>query len=111
MALEKAGDWSEQAIDHCPASGHPIDHVIETILAAGLTRQDLVDLERLTGRLVLGRLPPGRRVLDRRDRADVVLYMRAWADLLEEAWAGAAIPALAADGLHRTVDEKDKAPV
>ena len=84
MALEKAGDWSEHVVDYCPTSRYPIDHVITTMLDAGLSRRDLSDLERLRSNAVRVRLPEGRRALDYRNRDDVVLYMQTWADLLEE---------------------------
>ena len=83
MALQKAGDWGQQAVDHCPVSGYPIDHIITTMIEAGLTHQDIHDLERLASRRVLATLPPGERVLNYRSRPDVVRYMRAWADQLE----------------------------
>ncbi len=82
LALEKAGDWSQHAVDYCPASGFPIDHVIAEMLALGLTTRDLEHLERLSDRRVLRAAGPGRE-LDFRAREDVVLYLRAWADLLE----------------------------
>ena len=84
MALEKAGDWSEHVVDYCATSRYPIDHIITTMLDAGLTRRDLSDLERLRSNIVRVRLPEGRRALDYRRRDDVVLYMRTWADLLHE---------------------------
>ncbi len=84
MALEKAGDWSEHVVDYCATSRYPIDHIITTMLDAGLTRRDLSDLERLRSNVVRVRLPEGRRALDYRRRDDVVLYMRTWADLLHE---------------------------
>ena len=84
MALEKAGDWGEQALEFCPDSGLPMDHVISSMLELGLTRRDLHHLELLSDPDVLGRLPLGRRHLDKRRREDVVTYMRQWATLLEE---------------------------
>ena len=83
MALEKASDWSEHVVDYCATSRYPIDHIITTMLDAGLTRRDLSDLERLRSNIVRVRLPEGRRALDYRRRDDVVLYMRTWAALLE----------------------------
>jgi len=85
LALEKAGDWSQHAYDYCPSSGYPIDHVISTMLDAGLTTDDLEHLERLSDPRVLRSLPRGRRALNFRHRDDVVVYLRAWADLLEAA--------------------------
>ncbi len=81
IALERAGDWSEQVVEFCPTSGLPIDHVIATMLELGLTREDLQHLERLTSPDVLARLAHGR-YLDYRKRDDVVLYLETWAAAL-----------------------------
>lgn len=86
MALQKAGDWGRQALEYCPDSGLPMDHVIGEMLNLGLTRRDLRHLELLSDPEVLGRLPAGERHLDKRSRDDVVAYMRLWADLLEDRW-------------------------
>ncbi|MEQ8981280.1 MAG: hypothetical protein RL846_25275 [Deltaproteobacteria bacterium] len=80
-ALEKAGDWSAQAIDHCPTSGLTIDHIIDARLGLGLGRSDIVELERLGSRRVRQRLDGE---VSHKRRSDVVRYMRAWAVLLEE---------------------------
>lgn len=85
-ALEKRGDWADQALEFCPSSGYPIDHVIEQLLALGLERSDLVHLERLSCPRVLSRLGPElRRRLSYRERDHVVAYFLAFADLLEAA--------------------------
>ncbi|MEM7356834.1 MAG: hypothetical protein AAF657_38825, partial [Acidobacteriota bacterium] len=86
MALQKAGDWGQQAMEYCPESGLPMDHVIGAMLDLGLTREDLRHLELLSDPAVLQRLPVGERHLDKRSRDDVVTYMRLWADGLEERW-------------------------
>lgn len=86
MALQKAGDWGRQAVDHCPTSGYPMDHVISQLMELGLSEVDIDRLERLADREVLRRLPPTTRHLDKRSRDHAVLYMRAWADLLEQEW-------------------------
>ncbi len=83
IALQKAGDWSEHAVDYCPTSGLPIDHVLTTMFDAGLTPEDLVHLERLSDPQVLATLPLGERYLDYRQRDDVVRYLRAWAALVD----------------------------
>ena len=83
IAVEKAGDWGEHAVDHCPASGYPIDHVLDRMLEVGLELSDVEHLERLSDPAVLRRFPVEERALSHRDRADVVRYMDAWADLLE----------------------------
>lgn len=85
IALEKRGDWAEQALEHCPSSGYPIDHVIETLLGLGLTRQDLAHLERLSDATVLRRLPAELRTrLSFRERDHVVAYLTAWSEYLAE---------------------------
>lgn len=83
LALQKAGDWGEQAREYCPTSGYPIDHIIDQLLALGLSTDDLYHLERLDDARVLKQLPRGERHLDFRRREDVVRYLRAWADLIE----------------------------
>ena len=83
LALQKAGDWAQHAVDFCPSSGFPIDHVIGTMIDAGLTTDDLLHLERLSDQRVRQQLPLSQRDLDYRNRHDVVRYMRAWADLAD----------------------------
>lgn len=85
MALEKAGDWSRQALAYCPTSRFPMDHIIATLLDLGLDRQDLVHLEHLSDPRILARLPRGLRYLKRNRRDDVVIYLRAWQALLTDA--------------------------
>lgn len=82
-ALEVSGDWSEHANDYCPASGRRIDDVIEAMLAVGLETADIERLEKLSDLRVLQQLPVEQRNLKRNRRDDVIVYMRAWADLLE----------------------------
>jgi hypothetical protein len=84
-ALERTGDWEQLANDYCPTSGHHIDDVITALLALGLTTQDIGHLEKLDDPRVLAALPGGARWLARNERADVVLYLRAWADLVAPA--------------------------
>lgn len=85
MALLKAGDWSTQSVEHCSETGYTIDHIIESMLSLGLTRSDIVNLERLSDQRVLCKIPlERRRLMNHRNRNDVVLYMRTFADLLEE---------------------------
>ena len=64
LALEKAGDWGEQARQYCPTSGYPIDHVLTTLFDLGLARDDVWHLEPLSDPDVLRRRPVGERDLD-----------------------------------------------
>lgn len=83
-AMQRHGDWNEQAEDYCSTSQMPIDLLINEMLNAGLMLEDLKHLERLDDRQVLGRLPIEKRFLKYNRRDDVVTYMKEWADLLEE---------------------------
>lgn len=87
IAVEKAGDWGEHAIEYCQTSGYPIDHVLSEMLDAGLELADVTNLERLADPVVRRSMPDGGRDLDHRRREDVVRYLDAWADLLEDALA------------------------
>ncbi|GAB2795388.1 hypothetical protein GCM10027275_45680 [Rhabdobacter roseus] len=78
------GDWHEQLNDYCPTSGLPMDLLIADMLAAGLSSEDLQQLERLSNRRILERLPLEKRYLRHNVRDDVVLYLGTWADWLEE---------------------------
>jgi glycine/D-amino acid oxidase-like deaminating enzyme len=82
-------EWSEIPEDYCGSTGYHLDHVIDTLLEIGLTRDDVRHLEDLSDRAVLERLPGGFRWLERNSRENAVAYMRAWADLLEDAVASA----------------------
>ncbi len=81
-ALEKRGDWSEQLIDYCPTSGYPMDLIISKMIEFGFTRQDLRHLEWLSDDIVLSRT--GKPFLNRNLKSDTILYLKSWADLLED---------------------------
>ncbi|MCA9595950.1 MAG: hypothetical protein KC776_21700 [Myxococcales bacterium] len=97
LAMERAGEWADQALEYCPGSGYPIDHVIGTMLDVGLTQEDIGHLERLSCPEVLATIPVPRRIeLSYRDREHVVEYLLAWAALLEERLPRAVAPCRAA---------------
>ncbi|MFD2936105.1 hypothetical protein [Spirosoma flavum] len=83
-AMQRHGDWNEQAEDYCSTSQMPIDLLINEMLNAGLMLEDLKHLERLDDRQVLLRFPFEERFLKHNVREDVIKYMNAWAELLEE---------------------------
>jgi hypothetical protein len=87
-ASERGGDWGELANEYCPASGLPLDLVMEQLLGAGLDARDLEHLEELDAPDVVARLGrwPSRNVRD-----DAVAYLRAWASLIEEQLAVRAV--------------------
>ena len=83
-AMQKYGDWTEQSMDYCPQSTFPIDLLISELLAVGLEISDIKNLERLSDLQVLRQLPKHNRFLLRNKREHVIIYMKAWAQLLEE---------------------------
>lgn len=93
-AMQRYGDWERQLIDYCPTSGLPIDQTIDEMLALGFSRQDLMHLERLANPDIRAAIPFERRnTLRHNQRDDVVLYLRTWADLLENSLlAGISLP-------------------
>lgn len=83
-AMQRHGDWSEQLNDYCPTSGLPMDDLIERLVNFGFTLEELRHLERLSDQAVLHRLPLEKRYLSHNVKADVIVYLNAWANLLEE---------------------------
>jgi len=83
-AMRSAGSWEEQSLAYCPTSGYPMDLLITAMLEAGLEINDLKHLEKLTDPVILKRLPTGQRHLKYNVRDDVVIYLTAWANILEE---------------------------
>lgn len=82
-AMERYGDWNEQLSDYCPTSGLKMDDLISDMINFGFDVDDLRHLERLSDPKVLQTLPPHQRNLRQNVKADVIIYMRQWADLLE----------------------------
>ncbi len=76
-------EWTEFANDYCPASGRPIDDIMDALFSLGLELGDIHQLEYLSNRAVLDALPGGFRYLEKGNRAHSALYMRTWASLLE----------------------------
>lgn len=86
-AMQKHGDWHEQVLDYCPTSGYPIDLMISKMLDAGLSLDDLSNLERLSDQTILSQIPKGRRDhINKNSREDVILYLQTWAKILRDKW-------------------------
>ena len=83
-AMRKHGDWNEQLIDYCPASGLPIDHIINEMLAFGFSTQDLAHLEKLSDPKILRNLPVDKKYLKHNLKSDVIIYLKTWGNILEE---------------------------
>lgn len=78
------GEWTELAEEYCGITALPADELVGMLMEAGLTADDIHNIEYLDDRAVLERLPGGFRWLQRNQREDVILYLRAYAGLLEE---------------------------
>lgn len=83
-AMRKYGDWTEQVMDFCPTSGMPMDLLISQMLEAGLSTEDLKNLEKLSDKDILQRMPEDMRYPRHNVKQDVVTYMKVWAEMLEE---------------------------
>lgn len=85
-ALEKRGDWSEQLIDYCPTSGFPMDLIIEKMIDFGFSKQDLRHLEWLSDTVIVTEVLKNKSIthLNRNSKHDTILYMKTWANLLED---------------------------
>ena len=85
-ALEKRGDWNEQLIDYCPTSGFPMDLIIEKMIDFGFSKQDLRHLEWLSDSEIVAEVLKDESIshLSRNSKSDTILYMKTWANLLED---------------------------
>ena len=78
------GAWEPENVGACTVTGTPLDQVLEQMYAVGLTADDVGHLERLTDRQVRRRLGTHKEDFPHHRRENVVAYLEAWADLLEE---------------------------
>jgi len=78
------GEWTEIAAESCPITGAPIDLLLSSLQAAGLTPTDIHHIEYLNDKKVLQSLPNGFRWLKRNLKQDVIDYFEAFASLLED---------------------------
>lgn len=83
-AMERYGDWSEQLNDYCPTSGYSMDDLISGLIDFGFDTTDLKNLERLSDPRILHQLPLEKRNLRHNVKADVLIYLKTWKELLEE---------------------------
>jgi hypothetical protein len=82
--MQGNGDWNEQLNDYCGVTQMPIDLVIHEMLTSGFSLEDLQNLEKLADKQILMRLPIENRYLLHNVRADVIVYLTEWANMLEE---------------------------
>lgn len=82
--IQKHGDWEMLVYLYKEDSNFEIDRTIKKLVEAGLSLQDIVNLENLSDPAILGRLPEEHKYIKRDKKEDVVLYLEIWADMLEE---------------------------
>lgn len=81
----RSGDWEDQVSAFCPQSNLPMDLLISQMVEAGLSLEDLKHLERLSDPDVKARMGFNHSQSLRHNYVkDVVAYLRAWADMIEE---------------------------
>lgn len=86
-AMQRHGDWSEQILEFCPTSGYPIDLMIQKMLDAGLSLEDLSNLEKLSDPEILATMPKEKRdSITKNSKEDLIYYLQNWAKLLREKW-------------------------
>lgn len=93
------GAWEPENVGACQVTGAPLDAVLDRMYGLGLNPEDVGYLERLSDPEVRRRLGTGTKYFPHHHRENVVAYLQAWADLLEErlgARAQAAEPILEA---------------
>ncbi len=78
------GEWTELAEEYCGVTDAPVSLLLKKLQETGLTPTDIHNLEYLEDKTVLNALPGGFGWLKRNQRADVILYFRTYADILEE---------------------------
>lgn len=105
--------WQNRIGQHCPITGMPADKLFRELFGYGLTARDMVNLEYLADEKVVARMNlqevktvtvrsprkwfplnwtsatttktvTQRATIDYENKAHVIAYMRAWADLLTE---------------------------
>ncbi|MDP7039033.1 MAG: hypothetical protein QGI45_07745 [Myxococcota bacterium] len=77
-------EWSEHARGYCAGTGEKVEHLFLTMREVGLDHEDVMNLEYLCDKKVLARLPQEKRHLRHNQRDDVIVYLNAMADMLEE---------------------------
>ena len=84
VSVPEEGTWEPPGVDSCPVTGGSMADVFGVLMAAGLSLEEVAELERLENRDVRRRLGTSAVDINHTDRATVVTYLEAWADLLEE---------------------------
>lgn len=83
IAMQGQGDWNEQVNHYCGQTEMPIDLIIFELLTFGFSTEDLKHLEKLSDPEVLKQLGDKKYTLSYNQKADVIVYLKEWAKMLE----------------------------
>jgi hypothetical protein len=86
------GAWEPEDVGACPSTGAPLDEVLAHMYALGLGPADVGHLERLSDPAVRRRLGNNTDYFAHHRRENVIAYLEAWADLLEDELAVSIAP-------------------
>ena len=78
------GAWEPENRGACAVSGAGLDELLAQMYALGLRPEDVGQLERLSDPEVRRRLGTAKEHFAHYERSNVVAYLLAWAELLEE---------------------------
>ena len=78
------GAWEPEDLGACPNTGVPMTRILSQMAAAGLEAEDIAHLERLSDPQIRRRLGTNSVDFPYADRDNVIAYLRAWAESLEE---------------------------
>lgn len=78
------GAWEPEGVERCAVSARAVSDIISELCDWGLDPEDVDALERLNDPGVRRRLGASTVDFPHHDRSNVIAYLRAWADLLEE---------------------------
>ena len=83
------GAWEPENVGACQVTGRPLDDVLDQMYALGLQPADVGHLERLSDPVVRRRLGNNTGYFPHHRRENVVAYLEAWANVLEDELAAA----------------------
>ncbi len=78
------GAWEPENVGACQVTGAPLDEILDDMYALGLEASDVGHLERLSDPEVRRRLGNNTSYFAHHRRENVVAYLNAWADLLDD---------------------------
>ena len=78
------GAWEPENVGACKVTGASLDQILAEMYELGLSPADVGHLERLSSPEVRRRLGNNTEYFPHHRRENVVVYLEAWADLLEE---------------------------